>query len=204
VVLPANHRLIAPWGERVRYGIRKNGYHGGASPQEVVVPLGVFTPGIELEGWDEIAPAFPIWWTDEAPLPVVPRRVLTKKRAPVPVGQGALFQPPVAAAAPAAAEWIEALLKSATWKTQAQAANRMGLEPARARLALQAFAERGGKLTRPALAQRIGMPPVRVTGFVAALRRVLNVDGYIVLDVDEPSESLTLNLELLRKQFELP
>lgn len=204
VVLPVQHRLIAPWSERVRYGIRKNGYHGGASPQEVVVPLGVFTPGIELAGWDEIPPAFPAWWTDEAPLPAAPRRVLTKKRTRAPEGQGALFQPPPRAAAPLAAEWIEDLLKSATWKIQAQAAGRMGLEPARVRLTLQALEQRGGRLTRTALAQRIGLPTVRVTGFVAALRRVLNVDGYAVLDVDEPSESLTLNLDLLRKQFELP
>ena len=33
------HRLIAPWSERVRYGMMKNGYHGGLTPQEMVVPI---------------------------------------------------------------------------------------------------------------------------------------------------------------------
>jgi hypothetical protein len=45
---------------------------------------------------------------------------------------------------------------------------------------------------------------VRMSGFIAALRRLLNVDGYDVLHVDEASETLVLNRDLLRKQFELP
>jgi len=32
-------RLIAAWAEEVRYGAARNGYHGGASPQEMVAPL---------------------------------------------------------------------------------------------------------------------------------------------------------------------
>jgi hypothetical protein len=204
VVLPVQRRLIAPWSERLRYGIRKNGYHGGASPQEVVVPLGVFTAGIELEGWDEIPPAFPSWWSDEAPGTAAPRRVLATKRPRVPEGQGALFQPEAPTTASIPVDWIEALLKSGTWKIQVQAAGRVALEPARVRQALQAFDERGGKLTRQALAQKISVPSIRISGFVAALRRVLNVDGYAVLEVDEPSDSLALNRDLLRKQFELP
>ena len=32
-------RIVVPWSERIRYGSRKNGYHGGISPQEVVVPM---------------------------------------------------------------------------------------------------------------------------------------------------------------------
>ena len=37
------HRLIAPWSERVRYGMMKNGYHGGLTPQEMVVPIVVLS-----------------------------------------------------------------------------------------------------------------------------------------------------------------
>jgi hypothetical protein len=44
VVLGQGHKIIVPWSERVRYSAKKNGYHGGASPQEVVIPLGIFTP----------------------------------------------------------------------------------------------------------------------------------------------------------------
>lgn len=74
----------------------------------------------------------------------------------------------------------------------------------RIRQALDALDERGGRLTRTALATRLQLPLVRVGGFVAALRRLLNVDGYDVLHVDEASDTLVLNRELLAKQFELP
>ena len=63
--------------------------------------------------------------------------------------------------------------------------------------------ERGRKLTRAALAQKLGLPPVRVQTLVAAMRRLLNVDGYDVLSVDEASDTMELNLELLKTQFEL-
>lgn len=46
VVSEISGGVILPWSERVRYGIKKYGYHGGASPQECVVPLVVLTPGV--------------------------------------------------------------------------------------------------------------------------------------------------------------
>ena len=68
---------------------------------------------------------------------------------------------------------------------------------------LSALDERGGKLTRSALAHSLGLPLVRVASFVAAARRVLNVEGYAVVRFDEPSDTIELNLELLIAQFEL-
>jgi hypothetical protein len=40
-------------------------------------------------------------------------------------------------------------------------------------------------------------------GLIAALRRILNVDGYSVLSVDDASGSVVLNRQLLEVQFEL-
>ena len=37
-------RIIAPWSEAVRYSQKKQGYHGGATPQEMLVPLAVLVP----------------------------------------------------------------------------------------------------------------------------------------------------------------
>ena len=37
-------RIIVPWSEAVRYSQKKQGYHGGATPQEVLVPLAVLVP----------------------------------------------------------------------------------------------------------------------------------------------------------------
>jgi len=36
---------------------------------------------------------------------------------------------------------------------------------------------------------------------LAVLRRLLNVDGYVVLGQDEASDTVVLNLALLRTQF---
>lgn len=201
VVIPAGGRLIAPWSERIRYGGKKNGYHGGVSPQEIVVPLGVFTPGLEVEGWVEVPSLSPPWWSDEPTVePSAPRRPLRKK----PAQQTRLFPSPAAPGDAGGGPWIEALLKSPVWKAQMQMAGRVSGEVDRLRQALQALDERGGKLTRQALGHRLGLAPVRIAGFVAGLRRVLNVDGYDVLEVDDASDTVTLNRELLRKQFELP
>ncbi len=51
VLIPANHRLIAPWTEKVRYGVKKNGYHGGVSPQEMVIPITVLCASDARAGW---------------------------------------------------------------------------------------------------------------------------------------------------------
>jgi len=40
-VLLGDGAVAAPWTEQVRYGGKKHGYHGGASPQEVVIPLAI-------------------------------------------------------------------------------------------------------------------------------------------------------------------
>ena len=59
-------RIVVPWSETVRYGSKKNGYHGGASLQEAVVPVGVFVgPGEQLDGWEPVASACPPWWHAE-------------------------------------------------------------------------------------------------------------------------------------------
>jgi hypothetical protein len=162
----------------------------------------VFTPGLAVEGWVEAATTLPAWWSEELqdqPMAVVrpkPRKG-TRERE-----QRDLFGSEISAQVPAG--WVDALVASAAWKAQVQAAGRVAQEMPRIRRALEALDERGGSLTRTALAARLQLPMVRMSGFIAALRRLLNVDGYDVLHVDEASETLVLNRDLLRKQFELP
>ncbi len=48
-----------------------------------------------------------------------------------------------------------------------------------------------------------GITPGRIAGTLASLQLVLNVEGYPVLSVDEPSDTVTLNVPLLREQFAL-
>jgi hypothetical protein len=58
-------------------------------------------------------------------------------------------------------------------------------------------------MTRLALAARVGVSPVRLSGQLAALRQLLNVDGYAVLTIDDGSDTVDVNIALLQTQFEL-
>jgi len=58
-------------------------------------------------------------------------------------------------------------------------------------------------MLRQALAQKLGEPELRIPGLIAALRRILNVDGYPVLSADDTSGSVILNRQLLEVQFEM-
>lgn len=199
-------RVIVPWSERTRYGMRKNGYHGGATPQEMIVPIAVISAGVQVPGWMERAPEYPDWWEEPLRAPVVSLPVVVAL-PPVPSRKGRptpLFEElerPIPAAA--ARSWIDALLESRVFATQRQLAGRVAPPDEQLRHLLTALDDRGGKLTRVALAHRLGLPLVRLGSFVAAARRVLNVEGYAVLRVDEASDTVELNRELLVSQFEL-
>jgi hypothetical protein len=82
-------------------------------------------------------------------------------------------------------------------------ASRVALPEERIRVILGALDERGGKLTGPALAKRLGVPPMRLGGMISALRRLLNVEGCAVLSVDEQSDTVELNRKQLFTQFGL-
>jgi len=210
VVLGSGQRIIAPWSERVRYSAKKNGYHGGASPQEVVIPLGIFAPsGVAIGGWVEVSSETPEWWEpeiEETVRTVKPAKVAKPKPPSMPGEQGELFPSEAEIAAtdeqPESA-WIDRLMSSELMAVQRQLASRVALPEQRIRVILAALDERGGKLTRPALAKRIGVPPMRLGGMISALRRLLNVEGYPVLSVDEQSDTVELNRKQLFTQFGL-
>src|SRR5690606_41633664 len=59
--------VVVPWREDIRYAIKKNGYHGGSSRQEMIVPLGIWTPPGQTLPEEEYGPApdlTPAWWED--------------------------------------------------------------------------------------------------------------------------------------------
>ena len=62
-VIPETHELIVPWSEKIRYSIKKNGYHGGVTMQEMLVPMAVLSARDDLpEGWVEPNSDMPSWW----------------------------------------------------------------------------------------------------------------------------------------------
>ena len=218
VVTPdGTNAVVCLWGESTRYAGRKNGYHGGLSPQEVTVPLSVIVPlGLNLAGWRPAPPAQPEWWE----LPLMPKAAApqaapaaapraTRAKPTARQGQPQLFEPsdlpsPAPSASPPPDAWIGALLGSPIYVAQRQLAARVAPPDDQMQLLLTALSERGGKLSRAALAHRLSLPEVRIGGLLSAVRRLLNVDQASVLTVDEAAGTIELNLALLHQQFRLP
>ncbi|TVR58350.1 MAG: BREX-2 system phosphatase PglZ [Gemmatimonadales bacterium] len=63
-VLLDNGSIVVPATERLRYmSAEKRGYHGGATPQEVLCPLLVMAPPtLEVSGWEPAETLPPAWW----------------------------------------------------------------------------------------------------------------------------------------------
>ncbi|WP_138677273.1 BREX-2 system phosphatase PglZ [Candidatus Accumulibacter phosphatis] len=211
VTSDGSNTVVCLWGESTRYGGRKNGYHGGLSPQEVTVPLSVMVPlGMNLPGWTPAPPAQPEWWE----LPPIPKSKETKsveaqpvrpvgRKPTAQVGQHRLFDEtelPLAPA-PGSPDWISAMLSGTIYASQKQLAARVALPDEKMRALLTALAERGGKLSRAALAQRLSLPEIRLGGMLSAVRRMLNVDQAPVLVIDEVAGTVELNIALLCQQF---
>lgn len=211
--------VVCLWNESVRYAGRKNGYHGGVSPQEVTVPLSVLVPfGMTLPEWQPALPAQPEWWdlpnletpqleaSQQVP---ASRTVLRRAAPPPPLGQHQLFDTPtepIPTALPTKAEaddWIDIFLQSQVYASQRSLAARVAPPDDQIRKLLTALADRGGKLSRAALAQRLSVPEVRLNGMLSAMRRILNVDQATVLLVDETAGTVELNRTLLLQQFRI-
>src|SRR5690606_8411444 len=61
----------------------------------------------------------------------------------------------------------------------------------------------GGRATLDTLAARAGVPAHRIAGTVTALRRLLQVEGYPVIEIDPDGRTVKLDEALLREQFGL-
>jgi hypothetical protein len=170
---------------------------------------------MNLPEWQPALPAQPEWWdlpnlaapALAATQATVAPRSTSRKPVPVSAAQDQLFDStvaPIPAASPAPAEdWISALLQSSVYVSQRSLAARVAPPDVQIRLLLTALAERGGKLSRVALAQRLSIPEIRLTGMLSAARRVLNVDQAAVMVIDEPAGTVELNKILLLQQFRI-
>ncbi len=199
-------KVILPFTERLSYSPkRKNGYHGGVTPQEAVVPVSVLCSREQrIPDWVVSAGERPEWWTEEAvaaPAAAVAEKSSTTRalttKSPAP--QRDLFDGPTKAGE----RVLQDLVKSERFKEQLATVQRQAITAKVAADVARALEARGGTMTRAALAKELGMPEFRVKGYITTLKRVLNVEGYAVLAFDEASSTVTLNVELLRIQFEL-
>src|SRR5690606_31339936 len=141
-----------PFDERLRYGPLKAGYHGGASPTEVVVPVVVLVPGQDApEGTDlRLAPPqTPRWW-DIAPGEAATVQVEVRQRRASRPGKpqpqpDTLFDPSVVEepAAPRPTREVrlgDAIVRSDVWTQQRAVAGRVALEDDQVVAAVEALA----------------------------------------------------------------
>jgi len=196
----AAREVVLPWTESVRYASnRQNGYHGGISPQEVLVPLAVFAHAgreIPMESYAEVPPGLPSWWDEaEVVAPPKPQRVAT------PRGKGP--KGPTLPFPEKQNDQLAALLASALFQEQKRLHLRSYPGDDKIQHVLRALGERGHVMTLDALASRVDLAKFRVQGLLAAMRRVLNVDGTEGLEVDLQSGTVRVNWATIQTQFGL-
>lgn len=198
-------RIVLPWSETVRYGSKRNGYHGGGSLQEAVVPVGVYVgPGETLDGWEPAPVSYPPWWFAEDPAPAglrlpVPERKQADTEAPRDP-QRDLFTEAARSRSAGAARW-DPLFASEVYAAQRQLAGRGAPDEDTVRAALDALCEARGRLPAASLATRLGVPAPRIRSVIAGLQRLLNVDGYPVLRFSADTERVDLDGDLFARQF---
>jgi hypothetical protein len=210
-------RVIVPWEEGIRYGMARNGYHGGATPQEMLAPLLLLAPMSSQSGkglsWCQFA--VPAWW-DEPSMEAGPSHDVPAERPERPARPATLFDykaleesapeesiPPKSPTHAGSESPFQMLLCSDVYTSQKQLVQKHLPDDTTVLRCLGALDRHGGTLTFAALAQEAGVLPLRLDGLLAKLQRLLNVDGYEVLQVDRTQNRVSLNASLLRRQFEL-
>ncbi|GAA3749398.1 hypothetical protein HDA32_001139 [Spinactinospora alkalitolerans] len=205
-VLAGGGEIVVPWDERIRYTARQEGYHGGISTAEMVIPVLVFVPDTALvpAGWAALRPADhePSWWarpltvepgTAAAPEPAKPARKPKKSR---PAQDTVLFKDDSLGTLVTDTEIFEL---SRSQISRAPDASKVaavidtlaGAGGATPRLPVAHVARAAGESTTSHRAVR----------FLKMVKKVLNIEGFPVLDLPEGERAVELNVELLRRQF---
>ncbi|MGI9181608.1 MAG: BREX-2 system phosphatase PglZ [Longimicrobiaceae bacterium] len=198
-------RIVAPWSEGVRYTQKRAGYHGGATLQEVLVPLAVLaTWDRSIEQWKPLPERTPSWWGTPEPAPVHPAETPPPGRSVPPRAQVTLFEEPTASVAEPLGPWIAALLRSPLFAAQRTLLGRTAPPDDEVRTFLAIMDRYHGRAPRRAVAESLGQPEIRIRGLLAGLQRLLNVDGYPIVSVDEATGVVVLDRDLLWSQFEIP
>lgn len=203
-VLDHNGDAVLAVDERLRYGPLKAGYHGGASPAEVVIPVCVLTTGGPPSGWRLAPPQAPAWW--RAPSTVVPPgpvAVTRPSRMPAAARDESptLFDPePASSAAP---DLVSEVLASVVYREQRnKSANRGLSDELVSRLLRALLAAPAHRLDPESAAAALDVAVVQLGGALPQVQRLLNVEQYPVISRDVDGASIVLDAGLLREQFE--
>lgn len=222
-VVTPDQTAILPWSEKLRYTKSKNmGYHGGGSPQEVIIPLGVYKSAEDssvLLEWTEFPRYFPEWWLLDVPESVGlyattdPSRVTgnkaTRQKAAVQEVMGDLFGEPAlqpqqkTVSSTGQADWVQRLFDSPVYQQMQARAGRTAIQEQELRALLELLDRSNGQVMEAVVIRELAKPQIRLRGFLAGAQKLLNVEGYPILAVDRDSQTIRLNLADLKTQFEL-
>jgi len=179
---------VLPWTEQLRYATRRNGYHGGITPQELLVPLAVLAVD-DLEGWEPTSFPAPAWWHPRPvaePEDAVAAPSRSDRPAATPETEApTLFDPPVgdgteAEVAEERGDWLDGVVdRLADLRTP-----QVRLTDDDLRALLKALAAQGGQaITLTRLADVTGLPAGRMTRYLGQLQQLVNIDGYGIVTV---------------------
>ncbi|SDQ14877.1 PglZ domain-containing protein [Actinopolyspora saharensis] len=224
-VLTGDGTAVLAVNERVRYGPLNAGYHGGGSPAEVVVPLLVLHAG-DVPGNAElttIGTSEPTWWHPApAEEPISAAAGTTPQQAPQPAAKRSrpapaegLFeleepveaeseQPESASPAPdaTAAKLAKAVTSSKTFTQQRAIAGRVSVSDEKITALLTALLNAPDRrIPAQRAAGELGIAPNRLRGALPLIKRVLDVEGYVVLGYEQETADVVLDEAMLREQF---
>ena len=209
--------VIVPWVETIYYGRQQNGYHGGATPQEMVSPLVILMDRTSTySGLFACEYPKPEWWTappvasavvEEPPVTIVtPKKPVSlfddqfeKEAKPVVTPA----KKPVTQPVPTGSAWLDRLFASTGYKDQKDFVRRHAPEDEIVRRCLEALDACGGIMTPPAFSKAADIPAARLDGLIARIQRLLNVDGYEILTFSRSENRIELNVPKLKRQFDL-
>ncbi|GAA3213051.1 BREX-2 system phosphatase PglZ [Microbacterium terregens] len=216
-VLVSGPRVLVPGGvsvlavsDGVRFAAKKAGYHGGAAMAEIAIPIVVIKPnGVENPVcWVDAPPQEPVWWNEpvraESVVSVAPAKSRARKQAPA--GPALFDELPATPAVPAASLAValdERLVSSETYLDRQRHGGRHPIEDQTVRAIVSSLLAGGGRAHRDTIAVAAGVAATSLPGLLASLRRLLNVDGYPVIELDADQVTVTLDESLLREQFGL-
>jgi len=210
--------------EWLRYGPVKAGYHGGASPAEVVVPVSVLAPGEAPPGWRLAPPQSPAWWRGPvseqalpsgqiaspgwAPGPATSRRPAEGRQESTSAPGGEVLTLFDAASRPVAttpvAGFETSVLTSAIYRQQRDRAARVAVNDEQVgRLLSALLTAPAHRLDPESAAAALGVAAIQLPGALSQVQRLLNVEQYPVLRRDPDGATIVLDVTLLREQFEV-
>ena len=222
--------VVVPWSEKVHYSRQQNGYHGGATPQEMVCPLVLLTDKTSAysglypceypkpEWWSAAQIASPVIEEPQVKITIPSEQIAPKSGTPTLFDLEGLEKQDTKPdtgkldsgnhSSPlddsqSSGTWIDSLFQSQAYKDQKAMLRRHPVEDAVLRACLMSLDASGGIMTPTAFAKAADIPLVRLDGLVRQIARVLNVDGYEILTLDRTENRMQLNVTKLKRQFGL-